>query len=225
MKPEKEREKLENYMNQKEENMDCMNEIELKVVEADQFDAIRPIARVGKVVWGFLDLQSGDLIKIRGGRRVTAAIVKSSDSEDQEGNVIRMGWLVRKNAGVAVGGTVVVQKIGEITAEKVALIPLNTEIRVQDPYVISFIKSILVGSPEVDRAINENNFFVATNAFYRASLEGPKYPLTKGDIIVVPAGLTGEVKFKVAYTVPRDFVVMRGHTQLEFTTSKSDMEL
>lgn len=161
-------------------------EIEVKVVEAKQRDVGRSIIRLDSATFQRLDIHTGDIVRIKGKSRVTAAIAWPAYSEDQDQSVIRMDGRLRKNAGVSIGEHVVVQKAIEKTAHEILLAPTNVRITSGDPYVESFIKRKLLN-----------------------------YPLTQGDVIYIPIGIAREVPFQIVSTKPRGIVVVKQKTMLK----------
>src|SRR5437867_6934831 len=72
-----------------------------------------------------LSASTGDVIEIRGKRRTVAKCLPLYPSDEGKG-IIRVDGLVRNNAGVAIGDTVVVRKIKAVPAEKVIVAPLES---------------------------------------------------------------------------------------------------
>ena len=69
-------------------------------------------------LWILLSASTGDVIEIRGKRRTVAKCLPLYPSDEGKG-IIRVDGLVRNNAGVAIGDTVVVRKIKAVPTEKV----------------------------------------------------------------------------------------------------------
>ncbi|MHA1263770.1 MAG: CDC48 family AAA ATPase [Candidatus Helarchaeota archaeon] len=159
--------------------------IEVKVAEAKQRDVGRSIIRLDSATFEKLKIRTGDIVKIKGKDRVTAAIVWPAYSEDQNQGIIRMDGRLRKNCGVSIGERVIIQKAAEKTAIEIILAPTNVRITSGDPYVESFIKRKLLN-----------------------------YPLTQGDVIYIPIGIAREVPFQIISTKPRGIVVVKQRTIL-----------
>lgn len=120
-------------------------EVQLRVMEAKQRDVGRSIVRIDNESMKILNVQTGDIIAVKG-KRLTAAIAWPAYPEDQDKNIIRMDGRLRKNAGISVGEPVNIYKVAEKIAERVVVTP--TEINVQsDPYLENFVKRKLLNYP------------------------------------------------------------------------------
>src|SRR5215813_4994409 len=82
-----------------------------------------------------------DVIEIRGKRRTAAKCLPLYPSDEGKG-IIRVDGLVRNNAGVAIGDTVVVRKIKAVPAEKVIVAPLETIPPVDEHYLADALESV-----------------------------------------------------------------------------------
>ncbi len=161
-------------------------QVEVKVAEAKQRDVGRSIIRLDSDTFKKLNIRTGDIVKIKGKNRNTAAIVWPAYSEDQLQKIIRMDGRLRKNAGVSIGEHVTVLKAREKTGREITLAPTNVRISSGDPYVESFIKRKLLN-----------------------------YPLTQGDVIYIPIGIAREVPFQIIATKPKGIVVVKQLTILK----------
>ena len=85
------------------------NTIKLRVVESLQDDAYKGVARIDPQLMKNLGLVRGDIISIKGNRE-TFSVVDRAYPADVGENIIRMDGLIRKNAKVAVGEVVFVNK-------------------------------------------------------------------------------------------------------------------
>ncbi|MFX0134517.1 MAG: CDC48 family AAA ATPase [Candidatus Hodarchaeota archaeon] len=160
------------------------NEIQVRVAEAKQRDVGRSIVRVDGDIMKKLNIQTGDIIGIKG-KRVTAAIAWPAYPEDQDRNIIRMDGRLRKNAGISLSELVKIYRAEEKIAGRVIISP--TDINVQsDSYLELFIKRKLLN-----------------------------YPVTKGDILFVPIGISKKVPFKIIMTRPQGVVVIKPSTELK----------
>src|SRR5918998_1418883 len=81
-----------------------------------------------------LGASTGDVIEIRGKRRTVAKCLPLYPSDEGKG-IIRVDGLVRNNAGVAIGDTVVVRKIKAVPAEKVIVAPLEAIPPIDERYL------------------------------------------------------------------------------------------
>ncbi|NVM54069.1 MAG: CDC48 family AAA ATPase [Candidatus Helarchaeota archaeon] len=169
------------------------DEIEVKVAKAKQRDVGRSIIRLDSDTFQHLKVRTGDIVKIKGKGRVTAAIVWPAYKEDERMGIIRMDGRLRKNVGVSIGERVHIQKALEKPAREVLLAPTNVRITSGDPYVESFIKRKLLN-----------------------------YPLTQGDVIYIPIGIAREVPFQIIGTKPKGIVVVKQKTMLRVSEQAKD---
>jgi transitional endoplasmic reticulum ATPase len=88
-----------------------------------------------------LTASPGNVIEIRGQRRTVAKCLQLYPSNEGKG-IIRVGSLVRNNAGVAIGDTVVVRKIKAIPAEKVIVAPLEEIPPIDDRYLTEALENV-----------------------------------------------------------------------------------
>jgi len=169
-------------------------EVQLRVMEAKQRDVGRSIIRIDNGTMKNLNVQTGDIIGIKG-KRVTAAIAWPAYPEDQNRNIIRMDGRLRKNAGISIGENIKIFKAVEKVANKVIIAP--TDINVQsDLYLENFVKRKLLN-----------------------------YPVTKGDILFVPIGISKNVPFQIILTRPPGVVVIKPSTELKVSKGVVEQEL
>jgi transitional endoplasmic reticulum ATPase len=88
-----------------------------------------------------LSASTGDVIEIRGKRRTVAKCLPLYPSDEGKG-IIRVDGLVRNNAGVAIGDTVVVRKIKAVPAEKVIVAPLEAIPPVDEHYLADALEGV-----------------------------------------------------------------------------------
>jgi transitional endoplasmic reticulum ATPase len=88
-----------------------------------------------------LSASTGDVIEIRGKRRTVAKCLPLYPSDEGKG-IIRIDGLVRNNAGVAIGDTVVVRKIKAVPAEKVIVAPLEAIPPIDERYLADALESV-----------------------------------------------------------------------------------
>ncbi|BCU68276.1 AAA family ATPase [Sulfolobales archaeon HS-7] len=120
-------------------------ELVLRVMEAKQKDVGRAKVRVDVELLASIGVTPGDVIEIEGTRK-TAAIAWANAAEDAGLDIIRMDGIIRKNAGVSIGDTVVVRKAQVKPASYVKLAPANFSISV-DPGFVSYVKKKLKDTP------------------------------------------------------------------------------
>jgi len=135
--------------------------------------------------WG---LSIGDVIEIEGDR-ITAAVVWRGHSNDEEGGIIRMDDLARKNAGVGLGYKVKLRKAKIKMAEKILVAPVASEHE-----EIRFNRGI-------DHLVKRGLI---------------KTPLVKGDKIIIPGIELHGISplFYVGYTRPRGIIVISDDTDI-----------
>ena len=113
----------------------------LKISEAYTRDVGRGVARIDYDSMDSLSASTGDVIEIRGKRRTVAKCLPLYPSDEGKG-IIRADGLVRNNAGVAIGDTVVVRKIKAVPAEKVIVAPLEAIPPIDERYLADALESV-----------------------------------------------------------------------------------
>jgi transitional endoplasmic reticulum ATPase len=88
-----------------------------------------------------LNASTGDVIEIRGKRRTVAKCLPLYPSDEGK-RIVRVDGLVRNNAGVAIGDTVVVRKIKALPAEKVIVAPLEAIPPIDERYLADALESV-----------------------------------------------------------------------------------
>ena len=101
----------------------------------------RGVARIDYESMDSLSASTGDVIEIRGKRRTVAKCLPLYPSDEGKG-IIRVDGLVRNNAGVAIGDTVVVRKIKAVPAEKVIVAPLEAIPQIDERYLADALESV-----------------------------------------------------------------------------------
>ncbi len=122
-----------------------MNEVVLKVAEAEHRDIGRFIVRIDAVSMEKLGIRTGDIIQIKG-KRITAAIAWPAYQGDKGREIIRMDGRIRRNAGVSLSEKVTVAKAEEEPAKNVTLAPTSVPIR-PEPRFEEFVKRKLLNCP------------------------------------------------------------------------------
>ena len=108
-------------------------EIQLKVVEAQQDDAYKGIARIDLETMRELEVRRGDVIIIKGNRETVAIVDRAYPADVGEG-IIRIDGILRKNAKTGMGELVNIKKAEIREAKKVMIAPAQKGIMVQgDP--------------------------------------------------------------------------------------------
>ncbi|HET8686315.1 MAG TPA: CDC48 family AAA ATPase, partial [Methanosarcina sp.] len=110
-------------------------------LEAYTRDVGRGVARIDYDSMDSLNASTGDAVEIRGKRRTVAKCLPLYPSDEGKG-IIRVDGLVRNNAGVAIGDTVVVGKIKAVPAEKVIVAPLEAIPPIDERYLADALESV-----------------------------------------------------------------------------------
>jgi transitional endoplasmic reticulum ATPase len=109
------------------------NQIKLKVVEAQQDDAYKGIARIDAEIMRDLGIRRGDVVLIQGNRETVAIADRAYPADVGEG-IIRLDGILRKNAKTGLGDVVKVTKAEVKEAKKIMIAPAQQGIMVQaDP--------------------------------------------------------------------------------------------
>lgn len=125
--------------------MQATSSLQLKVEEAHHKDVGRFKARLSSGLLERLNIQTGDIIEIKG-KRVTAAIAWSARPDDDEPGTIRMDGYLRRNAGVSLGDKVTVRRASEKPAMSVVLTPLSKRLSIDTNFEV-FVKNRLINYP------------------------------------------------------------------------------
>ena len=120
---------------------DNKDSLSLKVLEAYTRDVGRGVARIDYDSMDSLSASTGDVIEIIGKRRTVAKCLPLYPSDEGKG-IVRVDGLVRNNAGVAIGDTVVVRKIKAVPAEKVIVAPLEAIPPIDERYLADALESV-----------------------------------------------------------------------------------
>ena len=104
--------------------MSQRHNLSLKVFEAYTRDVGRGVARIDYDSMDSLSASTGDVVEIKGKRKTVAKCLPLYPSDEGKG-IIRVDGLVRNNAGIVIGDTVIVKKIKAVPAEKVVVAPLE----------------------------------------------------------------------------------------------------
>lgn len=118
--------------------------ITLTAAEAVQMDVGRNIVRVSSEVMDKYNLESGDIIEIKGKSKTIASVWRARP-EDDGLDIIRMDGNLRNNAGTSLGEKVSVKRIEAEAAESVTISPVE-EIRFSDDPT-EFFKQKLLDKP------------------------------------------------------------------------------
>ncbi|MBT6644605.1 MAG: CDC48 family AAA ATPase [Euryarchaeota archaeon] len=146
-----------------------------------------------------LGLKPGDIVEIKGNKRITAAIYWRSRPEDNSMDLIRVDGIIRKNAGVSLGDRVEVRKVEVKACKKLTLSP-----------VMANKQKVKFGS--------------GIEGFARRGLN--KRPVVAGDRIFIP-GMTlfaEALPFAIVQTTPKGIVQVTGDTEIIIKDESIDEE-
>jgi len=121
-----------------------MEEKKLKVIEAETRDVGRGIVRIDKGNREAFSLTTGDYVRISGDKN-TVGIVWPAFPEYEGKDTISMDGILRHNAGVTLGDTVLVSKTEVEKAGGIVLAPTQN-IRVNEDFG-DYVRQIIVGMP------------------------------------------------------------------------------
>ena len=122
--------------------MSLTHTLSLKVLEAYTRDVSRGVARIDYDSMDSLSASTGDVIEIKGKDRRTVAKCLPLYPSDEGKRIIKGDGIVRNNAGVAIGDTVVVRKIKAVPAEKVIVAPLEAIPPIDERYLADALESV-----------------------------------------------------------------------------------
>ncbi len=167
-------------------------ELKLKVQEARKRDVGRSIIRLDSGIMKELNVNTGDIIQIRGQEMSTAAIAWPAYPQDEDLGIIRIDSRVRKNAEVTLDDFVWISKVKEKVAKSVILAPTSLKIKPNARFE-SFVKRKLLN-----------------------------FPITKDDLIYINIGMTKEIIFRVVNIKPAEICLVKQSTNLSINESRID---
>ncbi|MGM5482926.1 MAG: CDC48 family AAA ATPase [Nanobdellota archaeon] len=118
--------------------------IELTAAEAVQMDVGRNIARISSEAMDKHNIDSGDIIQIRGKSKTIASVWRARP-EDDGLNIIRIDGNLRNNAKTSLGEKVEIKKIEAVGAESITISPVEEVKFSDDP--TEFFKQKLIDKP------------------------------------------------------------------------------
>jgi len=118
-------------------------EVRFKVLKGLSRDVGRCVIRIDSDGTDALEATEGDVVEIRGKRRTVARCLHLYPSDEGKG-IVRIDALVRSNAGVTVGDSVVVKKVKAFPAERVAVVQLKTVPLIDGRYLTDELESLPV---------------------------------------------------------------------------------
>jgi len=193
---------------------DKKQEIQLKVVEAQQDDAYKGIARIDGEIMRELGIRRGDVIVIKAGRETVAIADRAYPADVGEG-IIRIDGILRRNAKTGIGETVKVSKAEVKEAKKIMIAPAQKNIMVQgEP---DNLRRGLLG-----RAVVKGDIVVLGGVQRRRDLFSEELGGDLGDMLGDMFGGMGfgqmggltQIKFMIVNTNPNQPVVITENTQV-----------
>jgi len=191
-------------------------EIQLKVVEAQQDDAYKGIARIDSEIMRELGIRRGEIIAIKGNRETVAIADRAYPADVGEG-IIRIDGILRRNAKTGIGEVVKVSKAEVKEAKKIIVAPAQKNIMVQaEP---ESLRNGLLG-----RAVVKGDVVVLGGTQRRRDLLSEDFG-EFGDMLGDMFGSMGfsqlggftQIKFLVVNTSPTQPVIIRENTQVSLS--------
>ncbi|MDO8467973.1 MAG: CDC48 family AAA ATPase [Nanoarchaeota archaeon] len=199
-------------------------EIKLKVVEAQQDDAYKGIARIDSEIMKELDIHRGDVVIIKGNRETVAIADRAYPADVGEG-IIRIDGILRRNAKTGIGDAVTVSKAEVREAKKIVIAPAQQGIMVQgDP---EGLKRGLLG-----RAVSKGDIVVLGGVQRRKDLLSDEFGGEFGDMIGDMLGNMGfgqlgggisQLKFLIVNTNPNQPTIITENTEVTLNPKAVDI--
>lgn len=192
-------------------------EVQLKVVEAQQDDAYKGVARIDSEIMRELGIRRGDVIMIKGNREGVAIADRAYPADVGEG-IIRIDGILRRNAKTGIGEIVKVSKAEVKEAKKIIIAPAQKNIMVQaEP---ESLRNGLLG-----RAVVKGDVVVLGGVQRRKDLLSEEFGGEFGDMLGDMFGNMGfgqlggftQIKFLVINTSPNQPVIIRENTQVSLS--------
>lgn len=191
-------------------------EIRLKVVEAQQDDAYKGIARIDSEIMRDLGIRRGDVISIKGNRETVAIADRAYPADVGEG-IIRIDGILRKNAKIGIGEMVHISVAEIREAKKIIIAPAQKGIMVQ-------------GEPEslrrglLGRAVVKGDLVVLGGVQRRRDLLSDELGGELGDMLGDMLGNMGfggqlgggftQIRFLVVNTSPNQPIIITENTEV-----------
>lgn len=119
--------------------------VTLRVQKAKKRDIGRNIIRIDPQTMEELEIQTGDVIALRG-KKQSAGIAWPSYPQDNGLGIVRIDSRLRKNTGTSIDDTVEIEKVEAAEAQNVVLAPTSVKIR-SNPRFETFVKRKLNNYP------------------------------------------------------------------------------
>ena len=193
-------------------------EVQLKVVEAQQDDAYKGVARIDSEVMRELGIRRGDVIVIKGNRESVAIVDRAYPADVGEG-IIRIDGILRRNVKTGIGEVVKVSKAEVKEAKKIIIAPAQKNIMVQAE--AESLRNGLLG-----RAVVKGDVVVLGGVQRRRDLLSEDFGGEFGDMLGDMLGNMGfgqlgggftQIKFLVINTSPNQPVIIQENTQVSLS--------
>jgi transitional endoplasmic reticulum ATPase len=115
----------------------------LKTIGSYRRDVGRGVARIDYDTMDLLGVGTGNVIEVKGKNRTVAKCLPVYSSDEGKG-IIRLDGLMRNNARIAIGDTVIIKKLKAIPAQKVMVAPLQPTPPVDERYLADALESVSV---------------------------------------------------------------------------------
>ena len=191
-------------------------EVTLKVVEAQQDDAYKGIARIDGEIMRELGIRRGDVISIKGNRETVAIADRAYPADVGEG-IIRIDGILRRNAKTGIGEVVKISKSEVKEAKKIMIAPAQKGIMVQIQGEPDGLRRGLLG-----RAVVKGDVVVLGGVQRRRDLLSEEFGGEFGDMLGDMFGSMGfgqlggftQIKFLVVNTNPSQPVIITENTEV-----------
>ena len=180
--------------------------VRLRVGDARLEDVAEGRARLSRELFSALGLRRGDRLRVTGAHTILATALPA-DPEDDGLELIRLDGTQRRRAGVAVGGTVEVQRYDVRPASKIQLLPVGDSDRLElspDDMRRALAEAPIIAGDTVGVAPRKREFHARVNVLglNLAEIEGA-------------SSECGSVLFHVVSTTPAGVVQVDEHTEIE----------
>ncbi|MEK6897195.1 MAG: AAA family ATPase, partial [Nanoarchaeota archaeon] len=200
-------------------------EVQLKVVEAQQDDAYKGIARIDGEVMRELGIRRGDVVIIKGNRETVAIADRAYPADVGEG-IVRIDGILRRNAKTGIGEAVKISKADVKEAKKLIIAPAQKNITVQaEP---ENLRRGLLG-----RAVVKGDVVVLGGVQRRRDIFSEELGGELGDMLGDMFGSMGgfgqlgggftQIKFLVVNATPSQPVIITENTQVTLSPKAIDV--
>ncbi len=170
-----------------------MNDLVLKVAEAQSRDVGRGIGRIDPDQLKKLNSEIGDVVQLIGKKKTVIKLMPTFQ-EDREKGIIQIDGITRENAGVGLDEKVKIQKVFYNQAETVVLSPLTLTSSLPDEEDREYLAKLLDGTPVIKNDKIRVTFFGTRAQDFLVEDTDPE-----GAVLITPATLIkikGEAKGK-----------------------------